>query len=454
MEINLDNLKKVFDQLKHISLLQRLFGWGSVKSQLIEANGDLQRLITVVENLKVENNKLSNSLEVEKVTAKNLQESMQNLTTEFQVIKKQNEIFVGEIATLKESNQSYLKRGRELSTDLTAANAKLENAETNLQQARTQIAQFQKEDEFRKNELSNAMTSMGKIQEKIQRDREREVEDKNNREIERIRKMKATWINHEDNVRNRIKAICNQYTIEYVEKVPFKGKPDNTLKINNEYIIFDAKSPANDDLTNFPSYIKNQVEGGKYLKEDDVRKEIFLVVPSNTLEYLEEFAHRLSDYTVYIISIDSLEPIMLALQRIEDYEFAEQLSPEERENICRVIGKFIHLSKRRIQIDGFFAKQFFELVYRSEADLPKEFLDKVIDFEKSEKLNPPIERRAKQISVKDLKTDSDKLESEANQRGIITQDSMLSKELNKLPLYSTENDESKNKDQGKLFDRD
>ena len=454
MEINLDNLKKVFDQLKNIGFIQRLFGWGKIKSQLIDANGDLQRLIAVIEAQKTENNKLGNSLELEKGTSRNLQDSLQNLTTDHLVTKKQNEIFVAEIATLKESNQSFLKRGRELSAELITANQKLENAENNLQQAKTLVTQFQKEEEFRKNELSNAMSSMGKIQDKVQRDRDREVEERNNKEIERIRRLKATWINHEDNVRNRIKAICNQYTIEYVEKVPFKGKPDNTLKINNEYVIFDAKSPANDDLSNFPNYIKGQVEGGKYVKEDDVRKEVFLVVPANTLEYLEEFAHRLSDYTVYIISIDSLEPIILALQRIEDYEFAEQLSPEERENICRVIGKFIHLSKRRIQIDGFFAKQFFELVYRSEADLPKEFLDKVIEFEKSEKLNPPIERRAKQISVKDLKADNDKLESEARQRGIITQDSMLSKELNKLPLYSTENDESKNKDQANLFDSD
>ena len=149
---------------------------------------------------------------------------------------------------------------------------------------------------------------------------------------------------------------------------------------------------------------------------------------------------------------DALEPVILTLQRIEDYEFAEQLSPEERENISRVIGKFVHLSKRRIQIDGFFAKQFFELVYRSEADLPKEFMDKVIEFEKSEKLNPPLERRAKQINVKDLKSDSERLESEANQRGIITQDSLLSKELNKLPLYSTEHAKPKDKEQGELFD--
>lgn len=452
MDFNIDNLKNAFDQLKNLSLFQRLFGWGKVKSLLIDANGDLQKLISLVENVKSENAKLSNSVELEKATARNLLGSNNNLIAENLVLKKQYENSLSDIATLKESNNRYLQRGKELSGDLIVSNAKLENSETNLQQARTQITQLEKEEEFRKSEHSNAISSLDKIQDKIQKDRDREIYDKNKLEIERIKRLKETWINHEENVKNRIKTICSLYTIDYVDQVPFKGKPDNTLKINNEYVIFDAKSPANDDLTNFPSYIKSQVESGKYVKEDDVRRELFLVVPSNTLDYLMQFTYRLSDYTVYVISTDSLEPIILALQRIEDYEFAEQLSPEERENICRVIGKFVHLSKRRIQIDGFFAKQFFELVYRSEADLPKELLDKVVEFEKSEKLNPPIERRAKQISVKDLKADSDKLESEAKQRGIMTQDSLLSKEINKLPLYSVEHEALKSKDQGKLFD--
>ena len=453
-----DNLKRAFDTLKSLNFFQRLFGWGKIKSQLIDANGDLQRLFSAIENVKSENSKLATASEIEKASTKNLQEAANRFGTEVQLIKqsnatlsKQYEDSLKDIATLKESNSSFLKRGTELSNELAVTKQKFENADVNFQKARNQITQLEKEDEFRKQEHSNAISSLRQIQEKIQRDRDREMEEKNRIEFDKIKKLKETWLNHEENVKNRIKTICSQYTIEYVDRVPFKGKPDNTLKINSEYIIFDAKSPGSDDLSNFPNYLKSQVESGKYVKEDDVRKEVFLVVPGNTLDYLEQFAYKLSDYTVYIISIDALEPIVLALRRIEDYEFAEQLSPEERENICRVIGKFVHLSKRRIQIDGFFAKQFFELVYRSEADLPKELLEKVVEFEKSEKLNPPIERRSKQISIKDLESDNERLKSEANQRGIITQDALLSKELNKLPLYSTESDDIKNKDQGKLF---
>ena len=43
-----------------------------------------------------------------------------------------------------------------------------------------------------------------------------------------------------------------------------------------------------------------------------------------------------------------------------EYEFAEKLSPEERDNICRIIGKFAHTTKRRIQIDQFFANEFLD----------------------------------------------------------------------------------------------
>jgi hypothetical protein len=182
-----------------------------------------------------------------------------------------------------------------------------------------------------------------------------------------------------------------------------------------------------------------------------VRREIFLVVPTNTLEALGQFEIKLGDYTAYIISIEALEPIILSLKRIEEYEFAEQLSPEERENICRVIGKFLHLSKRRIQIDGFFAKQFFELLYRSETDLPPDLLETVIEFERSEKLNPPQEKRAKQISIKELESEVNKIKGDADQKGIFTAQSHLSKTVDKIPLYTKDADQEKISNQPALF---
>jgi hypothetical protein len=456
MEFSFDSIKRLFENLKTISFWERIFDWGRIKSNLVEANGELQRVISINESLKTENIKLENSISIEKSTSKNFQDTANRLTTELEVLKnsynnqfERIESLQKEGTSLLERNTQFLKRGTELSSELIVAKQKIENQEKEIRELKDENSRLKKDDEFRKQEHSNSIASLKEIQQKIQRDRQDEVESRTKAEIERIRNLKATWVNHEERVKNRIRTVCIRNGVDYLDNVPFKGKPDNTLRINDEYIIFDAKSPANDDLTNFPNYVKAQAESAiKYVKEEDVRREVFLVVPSNTLEHLETFEYKLSDYTVYVVSLDSVEPIILTLKRIEDYEFAEQLSPEERENICRVIGKFVHLSKRRIQIDGFFAKQFFELVYRSEADLSKDILEKVAEFEKSEKLNPPQEKRARQISTKELEADSEKIQSEATQKGIAVQDSLLIKEINKLPLYSNVEDD---KNQGDLF---
>ena len=117
------------------------------------------------------------------------------------------------------------------------------------------------------------------------------------------------------------------------------------------------------------------------------------------------------------------------------------LSPEERESICRVIGKFAHLTKRRIQIDNFFARRFLELEYQSEADLPTDILAKVIEFEKSEKINPPQEKRVKAINTKDLIKDNNKLNSEVSSKGILIDDLKISGMIDDLQLYKNDLEE-------------
>jgi hypothetical protein len=458
MESNFDSLKRFFEKVRSVSLLERIFQWGAVRRLLLDAGLELQKAATTLEFLKADNVKNETRLSVEEVTVANLRESIRRLTTENELLKntisqkdERLEVLQKEVAATSATNTQYFKRGIDLNNEVASLKPKIENLEKELRDARDENLRFKKDDEHKMQDHSRFINSLTEIRQKVERERQTEIEERNSLELERVRKLKETWSNHEENVKGRIKAICGKHGIDYVTAVPFKGKPDNTLKIKDEYIIFDAKSPATDDLSNFSSYLKNQVESvSKYVREEDVRKEIFLVIPTNTLDQLEQFEYKLADYDVFIISLDSLEPVILALKKIEEYEFAEQLSPEERENICRVIGKFIHLSKRRIQIDGFFAKQFFELVYRSEAELPKEILEKVVEFERSEKLNPPIEKRARQISTKELEHDSEKLKNEAAQKGILTQDAVLSRELNKLPLYA-ESDSTLHKDQGQLF---
>lgn len=401
MSSHLLTLKAFLDKVKSLSFWGRLFEWGSVKRDLVDAAASLATAQT--ELAATEHNLASANLHlsVSKETTRNLENQMQLLTSE--------------ISTLKE---------------------RLQNCQRDLQSAREEVIQFKKEDEFRQQRYSEEIASLQSLKAQIQEERTKEVQQRHEEELARLLSLKETWAAHQSEVQGKIKSICQKHTLQYVDKAPFRGEPDNTLLICEEHVVFDAKSPAGDDLKNFPQYLKAQAEAArKYAKIEGVKKDIFLVIPFNTLAVVNQFVYNMADYDVYVVSADVLEPLILSLCRIEDYEFAKQLSPEERENICRIIGKFAHLSKRRIQIDSFFARQFIELAYRCENSLPTDIHEKVLEFEKSEKLNPPLEKRAKAINTKELEAEHGRIETEVSAKGILLQNELISGVLNELTLY-------------------
>ena len=238
---------------------------------------------------------------------------------------------------------------------------------------------------------------------------------------EEFEKMKSQWVKHEKDVENYLKEICRNYVIKYVGQEEFphpRNKPDNSIEIMDQLIVFDAKSPSNNNLENFPKYIKDQTENlKKYAKHDDVKNDLFLVIPSNTLHVIDQFSYKIGEYNVFIVTKDALEPIILSLKKIEEYEFVDKLSPEERDNVCSVIGKFAHTTKRRIQIDNFFQREFLSTLDKAKK-LPREILESVIEFENAEKLNPPIEKRKKTIFTKDLKDQVDDIEKDMETHNI------------------------------------
>ena len=91
-------------------------------------------------------------------------------------------------------------------------------------------------------------------------------------------------------------------------------------------------------------------------------------------------------------------------------------------------------------MDLFFAKQFIQLGYKTEADLPTDVFDKVMEFEKSEKLNPPVEKRAKSINIRELGQEISRIREEAIAKGISINDDAVSNHINELPLYKENNE--------------
>jgi len=299
---------------------------------------------------------------------------------------------------------------------------KLSNIEQERNNLKNENIFLKKEEENRNETLRKSIESTNTLQESLTKEKERLNDERVKETEDRLEKMKWTWGEHEKDVENHLQLICRNHVIKYISQEDFphqRNKPDNSIEIMDQLIVFDAKSPANDDLSNFPKYIKLQTESlKKYAKHDDVKKDLFLVIPSNTLQVINQFSYNIGDYNVYIITKDALEPIILSLKKIEEYEFADKLSPEERDNVCRIIGKFAHTTKRRIQIDQFFAEEFLDTLSKAGTQLPRDILESVIQFENAEKLNPPMEKRKKQILTKDLKAKSEEIKKEIELRNI------------------------------------
>ncbi|MCG2616793.1 hypothetical protein LZZ85_21015 [Terrimonas sp. NA20] len=400
-----DHLKHLLETIRTIGFWDRLFHWKKVRDQLVLADRDLYSNETVV---KEQEKKL--------ILA---QQAAQLQKQENQTLGARKDELVSEVAHWKES---FFSLQREM--------------EQVKQQHNTLLAA----EEIRQHEHGKAIQSLTQIETRIRNERLSELEVQQQTAIDKLRLLKESWNQHEQRVRSAIKTVCQRHTIDYIDKPPFRGIPDNTISICNEFVIIDAKSPAGEDPGNFPSYLKDQAEKAiKYAKQSGVRSDIYFAVPSASLDSLTQFVHRFADHTVYIISTDTIEPVLLHLRKIEEYEFAQELTPEDRNTICSMLGRFAHLSKRRIQVDSFFARQFIQLAYKAEAELPPEILAAVIEFEKSEKLNPPQEKRHKSIPLTEIEKEVHQVRQEADSRGIWMQEDQLGDKLSDLPLYKDNN---------------
>lgn len=334
-----------------------------------------------------------------------------------------SELLENKISELEKENIAKDENIKHLQTNIEIANAKMISFEQ-IKTEKIQIEERLKNTENQRNSLQNKFTSLeskdlarnesliksidksNALQDSLEKEKERLSDERVLEKSLYFEKMKKKWGEHEKDIENHIQMICKKHILEYIsqEEFPYSRlKPDNTVKISEQYIIFDAKCPSNDDLSNFPNYIKAQTDSlKKYAKHKDVKKDLFLVIPANTLHTIKLFTHNMGDYNVFIITKDAIEPIIISLKKIQDFQLVEKLSPEERDDICRIIGKFAHTTKRRIQIDQYFAEEFLDTLKKAGSQLPKEVLKQVIEFEGAEKLNPPMEKRNKKILTQEL----------------------------------------------------
>lgn len=371
----MNKLNIFFDQIKRISFLGRIFKWSSLRSLSYEA---LQELTS-------------------------LNDSHAKISDELSEVKSEKNLFEQKLVTLKEQEGDLNISMTRINAQFDAEKNKVTELAERLAAANKTLAKANSDREREMEEYQKSIDKLNNSQTALDEEKTRVNDARVEEKEQELEDMKRTWQNHEEAVEQEMRRLCLKHTVTYLDSVPFKGTPDNPIEICDEIIVFDAKSPSNDDLSNFPKYIKLQTESAKkYAKHAGVKKEIYLVIPSNTVTVIPTFHYDMGEYDVYVITADALEPVLLSLKKIEQYEFADKLSPDDRSAICRVLGKYAHATKRRIQIDQYMANHTLGLLKYAENSLPEDFHEAVVQFERAEKLNPTQEKRSKEISTSKL----------------------------------------------------
>jgi hypothetical protein len=360
------------------------------------------------------------------------QTSMARMSAELQAL--QNDLMQAQQAVkMAEARAGDLHRDKER-LDLELGSSRRE-----VQRLGSELAGLTQVDQQRRTELQNNLTSLAQLKERIAEERLQEHQARQEELERKQQRLRQTWQTHQENARNKIRQIAEKYTVTVVDKFPLKGEPDNVLSICEQYVVLDAKSPGGEDLANFGTYLKTQAEAAvKYTKQEGVFGQLYFVVPSNTLESLPQTVFRFIEYTVYVIPVEALEPVILSLVKVDEYLNVKEISPEDRRNIFVILGRFAHLTKRRLQVDQFFANESLSLAAETEIRLPEEMRKEVAEIEKSVRLNPPQERTTKEIGLSSLQSQHKKIEKGLRERGVLPESENLASGLNELPLYTPE----------------
>tara|TARA_B110000211_G_scaffold203664_1_gene236598 strand:+ start:383 stop:1531 length:1149 start_codon:yes stop_codon:yes gene_type:complete len=256
------------------------------------------------------------------------------------------------------------------------------------------------------NQLSDTLASIEKTEKnKV----EKESEKFNTKKLDDER----TWQNWEATVENRIRLICDDNTLKYIsqEDYPSSKKPDNSVEIANQFIIFDAKSPkSHDKLHAFKTTITlsiNKMDKYSGDKTLDVSKDMYLVLPQVAIDMFDSKYNK-GDYTVHVVGLDALEPIILSLSKLQNYFTADKLTPEEKENLSRYIGTSNNMLKRVSFINNKVSEAINEHVIKSDY-LPKDISEKSKEHEKGHQLNITNQQKGGSIALETLVDETKKI---------------------------------------------
>lgn len=317
----------------------------------------------------------NHSEETERLAGEKLE--LERLTTQLKVNLEQKSEEVGhlkaQLETEKADNQERQGKAKQLFAQFTEARAELEHLKKDREQLQKTLAKFEESGERREREFEDRLAKLEAAKVSLDLERQRVLREDEEAQRTAEEERDRVWAEHEIGVISRLTELCKQPQYAFScftnTSLPegFDGslKPDFMIEFLGQYVIFDAKKSKSESLQ---TYITNTVKSTvtKVKKNEKIASVIYLVVPTEAIGELKTHYHVQDGYTLYIVSPEALAPILASLKRITAYEFAEQMDPQQRENIVQMVAELDFHINLRNATDLVLTKMGTELLERAQ----------------------------------------------------------------------------------------
>lgn len=251
-----------------------------------------------------------------------------------------------ELQVAKSEKDELSGKNKQMYAQLTNAQADQRNLQEKNSELTTELSKLRAEQKQRQQIFEEQVAKLEQSRHALEEEQRRVRREDEERRAAQIAARDRIWNDHELSVANLLNELCQSPELSFKtydnKNLPdgWSGglKPDFMLELLDSYVVFDAKSSRSENLANYlADNVKKTAE--KLAKQTRIYSSVFFIVPSQAISELKRLHYFEQGFSFFIISPEALAPILASFKKIETYEFAENLSPEQRENIVNLIAE-------------------------------------------------------------------------------------------------------------------
>lgn len=284
----------------------------------------------------------------------------------------------------KKAKSELEGKGKQLFAQMTACKSDIDFLQKEKTALQEQLSKYEAEKKQNEAKQETLIKNLSHAHEKFESEQKRVIHEDEEDQKKKLEDRDRMWNDHENSVLSVLRDVCQKPEIAFPffdnNNLPegFHGhfKPDFLVDFLGQYLYLDAKVSRSENLE---TYLKAQFKStAEKLKKFDgkIYKNVFFIVPTNAISSVRKRMEVIDGFTFFVISPESIEPVLTAYKRITEYEHIEEFDPEEREKIVEVLANLEHFIRNQNTANILFAQKAFDVLQKKEAlsdDLLQQF---------------------------------------------------------------------------------